>query len=203
MRYIAIITIAFVLVLRTNAQPSSDYQVIRSKPAGDLVLEVWLHKADATSYGTSSISYDWLTLTNQQIAVDLPKEEYFCMAQMFDSASNTVPLRPGFRNLGKHFFDLKYPSMEQPWSAIAEVMRIKPAHGTQSAAVEFVIASQKFGGGGSFYDLEDVFQLEKPGQYKVRLQFQAYERIYKGGQSFTYKLQRFEPLEFTVRKGNQ
>jgi hypothetical protein len=42
--------------------------------------------------------------------------------------------------------------------------------------------------------------MKKPGLYAVRLQCQVYETIYKGGQAFMYKLERFEPLEFTVAK---
>jgi hypothetical protein len=201
MRYIILLTITFVVAVGTNAQSWSNYQVIRSKLADDLILEVWLYKTHPTLYITNGIGYDWLTVTNVNCVVDLPKDEYFCYPQMFDSTSNAVPLRPRFRNFGKHFFDLKYPSTEQTWSAIEDMMRIRPAHGTQqTATVEFVIATQDVGGGGSFYNLEDVFQIQKPGQYKVRLQFQAYERIYKGGQSFAYKLERFDPVEFTVTK---
>jgi hypothetical protein len=130
----------------------------------------------------------------------LPKDEYLCFAQMLDSTGNAVPLRWSFRNLGKHFFDVKYPSNEQPWSEVEDMMSIRPAHGTCPAMVENVCASQKSMEGRSFYGLEDVFQIKKPGMYKVRLQFQAYERIYKGGQNFAYKLERFEPVEFTVTK---
>jgi hypothetical protein len=65
---------------------------------------------------------------------------------------------------------------------------------------DFVIATQDVGGGGTFDSLEDVFQIKIPGQYRVRIQFQTYETIYKGGHNFMYKLVRFEPLEFTVTK---
>ncbi len=192
--------IAFVASLATNAQSSHENQLIRSKPVDDLVQEVWLRKTLGILYSTSYIRYDWLTLSNQQMAVYLPTAEYACFAQMFNSASNAISLRWSFRNLGKHFFDLKYPSIEQPWNAIKKTISIRPAHGTQAAAADFVIASLDFGGGQSFYNLEDLFQMKRPGRYTVRLQFQAYERIYKGGQNFAFKLERFDPVEFSVTK---
>ena len=201
MRYMIMIITKFAVALALIAQPSSDYRVIRSKATDDLILEVWLPKTGVVIPSSFSMRYDWLTVTNYQMKVDLVKDEHFYDAQMFDSAGHDIPLKESFTNLGKHFFDLKYPSTEQPSSEIEHLMRVKPAHGTQhSATVEFVIATQDVGGGGSFYNLEDVFQMQNPGQYRVRLQFQAYERIYKGGQDFTYKLERFEPVEFTVTK---
>jgi hypothetical protein len=52
----------------------------------------------------------------------------------------------------------------------------------------------------SLASLEDLFIVKEPRTYKVKLQFQVYARIYKGGQSFAYKLERFDPVEFTVTK---
>lgn len=200
MRYRIMTTIALVVALGVNAQCLTDYQVIRSKASDDLILQVSIRKTHGILYSTSSIEYGWFTVTNKNCMVNLPKDEFFSFVQMFDSAGNAIPLQGAFTNLGKHFFDLKYPSTEQPGSAIEEMLRIRPPHGTQSAAGEIVFAGQKSMEGRSFYDLEHVFQIKKPGQYKVRLEFQAYERIYKGGQSFAYKLERFEPVEFTVIK---
>jgi hypothetical protein len=194
------IIITFVTALGTNAQSWSHYQAIRSKAVDDLILEIWLYKTDQLLYNTNSIGYDWLTVTNKSHVVNLPKDEYFCYAEMFDSESNAVPLRSDFRNLGKRFFDLKYPSIEQPWSAVEEIMRIRPPRGTQPARVDFVMALPKIGEGRTFFGLGDVFQIGKPGQYRVKLQFQAYERIDKGGHNVMYKLERFDPVEFTVTK---
>jgi len=63
-----------------------------------------------------------------------------------------------------------------------------------------VFAGEKTEEGGSFYNLEDVFEMKEPGEYKVSLQLQAYERMYKGGQIFMFQLDRFEPFEFIVTK---
>ena len=207
MRYIMILTMMLCAAPAVRALPS-DYQVIRSKPSDDLLLEVWLHKAHDDLYNLGGITYHWRTITNFQMVIEIPKDEYLCYAQMFDSANNAVPLRPAYKNLGKRFFDLKYPAPEEPWSdAIKDVLRMKPAHATgpslgmgPQTIADFMIATPDIGGGRSFYNLDDVFKVEKAGKYKVRLQFQAYERIYKGGQSFAYKLERFEPVEFTVTK---
>ncbi len=200
MRYMISLSILVCVAVGTNAQVSSDYQVIRSKPSGDLILQVSLDKTNGSLYSTCAIEYSWFTVTNQSIIVHLPKNEYFCYAQMFDSANKAVPLRWSFRNMGKHYFDLKYPSTEEPWDAIKEVILIRPPHGTQAAAAETVFAGRKSAESRTFSPLEDIFQLRKPGKYNVRLQFQVYERIYKGGQTFLYKLERFEPLEFSVTK---
>lgn len=207
MRNLAIILLTCGIALAITADPSG-YQVVRSKPSGDLILEVWLHKAHENSYSVLPLDYDWLTVTNKNCVVELPKDEYLCFAQMFDSASNAVPLQRNFADLGKHFFDLTYPSAEQPWSSvIKDVLRMKPAHATgpslglgQQTMADFVRAEQEVGERRSFNNLEDVFAMKKPGLYRVRLQFQVYARIYKGGQSFAYKLERFEPVEFTVTK---
>ncbi len=91
-----IIYIAFFVDLGTNAQFSDDSQIIRSKSAGDLVLEVCLRKAHGTLYSTNnswSVRYSWLTVSNPSIRVVLPKDEYFCFAQMFDSAMSTATER--------------------------------------------------------------------------------------------------------------
>jgi hypothetical protein len=84
---------------------------------------------------------------------------------------------------------------------------MKPAHVTgpslglgQQTMADFVVPGQKIGEGRSFYGLDDIFQLKGPGKYKVRLQFQVYERLYKGERIWMYKLERFEPVEFTVIK---
>jgi hypothetical protein len=191
--FLAIATVA-------NAQSSPDIQLIRSKPSDDLVLTVSVFKTHDMLYTTSSIQYGWLSVTNKYTMVFLPKDEYLCCAQMYDSMGNTVPLRSNAKNMGKHFFDLKYPSVDQLWDAIEDRMRIRPPHGTQGAAAESVFAGLKSSEGRTFPCPEDIFQIKKTGLYKVKLQFQAYERIYKGGHSFTYKLERFEPLEFTVTK---
>jgi hypothetical protein len=201
MRHLIIAIFVFVLAAGTNAESLSDYQVIRSKPTDDLILEIWLPKTNVVIPSSFSVRYDWLTSTNNQMKVYMLKDEYFCYAQMFDSSGNAMLLRSSFTNLGKQFFELTYPSNEQPSSEIENLIRAKPAHvKQQSAKVEFVIATQDVGGGAFFYNIEDVFQMQKSGQYKVRLQFQVYERIYKGGQNFTYKLVRFDPVEFNVTK---
>jgi hypothetical protein len=105
------ILLTFAIALAISASPS-DYHVVRSNPSGDLILEVWLYKTNGNFYRVFPITYDWLTVTNKNCVVDLPKDEYLCFAQMFDFAGNTVPLQWKFRNLGKHFIDLKYPSAE-------------------------------------------------------------------------------------------
>jgi hypothetical protein len=136
------IIITFVTALGTNAQSWSHYQAIRSKAVDDLILEIWLYKTDQLLYNTNSIGYDWLTVTNKSLVVNLPKDEYFCYAEMFDSESNAVPLRSDFRNLGKRFYDLKYPSVEQPWSALKDVLRMKPARITGPSGPVLGIGSQ-------------------------------------------------------------
>ena len=62
------------------------------------------------------------------------------------------------------------------------------------------MAQQDAGEERPLASIEDMFDLKSAGVYKVRLQFQVYMRIYKGGQSFVYQLERFEPLEFVITK---
>jgi hypothetical protein len=113
-------------MLGTDAYPSPGFRTIKSKPTDDLILEIWLPNTNLPIPSSSTIRYDWLTVTNRRMKVDLLKEEYFCHAEMFDSASNAMPLRPRFSKLGKHFFDLKYPASEQTSSEITNCIRLKP-----------------------------------------------------------------------------
>jgi hypothetical protein len=175
-----------------------------------LVLEIWLFGPQGQFGPTGDIDYDWVTTSGSNLNVKIPKDGYLCFAQMFDATSNAVPLRHKFASLGKHFFDLKYPAAEQPWDAIKDTLRMKPARitgptgpslglGPQMMA-DYVLA-REVGEHRSFSHIEDMFELKKPGLYTVRLQFQAYEQIYKGGHKYAYKLHRFDPVEFAVKKG--
>jgi hypothetical protein len=198
--HINIVTVILSLAFLANAQPSPDCQLIRSKPSGDLILEVWLYKTHGTFLSTNTLAYDWLTVTNKGTLVYPLKDEYFCLAQMFDSAGNAVPFRWPFRKLGKHFFDVKYPSTEQLWPAVKSTIRIRPLRGTQPARADILSTTQKHGEGRPFYTPDELFEIKKPGIYKLKLQFQVFERFYRGGQTFTLKLERFEPFEITVTK---
>ncbi|MGP8201318.1 MAG: hypothetical protein ACLQU4_17645 [Limisphaerales bacterium] len=207
MRYLILTLLVIGAAISATAKPS-DYAELKSKPVDDLVLDVRVRKVDTTVYRTSPILYSWLTVTNSRGHVILPKDEYFCLARMFDSASNEVPRRATFKGLGSKFSELSYPSPEEPWSdRIQNVVRTRPAHVTgpslwfgKQTMADSVFATQDLGEQREFYNLEDVFDLKRPGRYTVRLQFQAYASIYKGGQTFAYKLERFEPVEFTVTK---
>lgn len=127
---------------------------------------------------------------------------------MLDADSNAIPLRAAHRNLGKRFFELKYPGVEEPWSdELKSVLHMIPRHDTgpslgdgRTMRPEFTMVTQDESVGRAFYDLGDVFQITKPGRYTVKLQFQVYVRVWKGGQIFAYKLVRFEPIEFMIRK---
>src|SRR6202012_1558052 len=110
---------------------------------------VRLPNIDGPVPSSSSIRYNWLTVTNEQMKVDLLKDEYFCSAQVFDSNGQHVPFREKFANLGVRFFDLEFPSKERPSSEIQNYVRFRSPHGTQQAVTdEFVIASKDIGGGG-------------------------------------------------------
>lgn len=202
MRYL-IFTLLIVYTTTFNAR-ASQFHTIRSKPSDDLILELRLHKEGKNSYRLGPIVYGWLTFTNLQAKVKIPKDEYFCYAQMFNSRGIAIPLRPGFQTLGKSFFDLKYPSNEQAGDAILNTVRVQPPHGTQQTpTVNFVIATQNSAGGGSFNNLDEMFDIKEPGQYRVKLQFQVYVRANKGGNNWVYKLVRFAPVEFNVTKGGK
>jgi hypothetical protein len=79
---------------------------------------------------------------------------------------------------------------------------MKPAHSTGPGApgmeADFVIGTQDVAVHRWLPSVKDLFAVKEPGVYKVILQFQVYARIYKGGQSFAYQLERFEPIEFSV-----
>jgi len=186
--------------LNLQAQFSVGYPPNRSKTVGELIMQVALQRSDGVVSSGNPIEYGWLAITNKGCMVNLPKDEFFCCAKMFGPDGKNIPLQSSFENLWKRFFDLKFPSGELPITAIEEMLRIRPAHGTQAAAGDVMFAGKEKTEGRSFYSLENIFQMKEPGQYKVSMQFQAYERIYKGGQTFVYKLDRFEPFEFTVTK---
>jgi len=209
MNHLRAATIVLLFVFSIDAEPS-DYQALRSKPSGDIILEIWVNKAHGTNYSISvPIRYNFLTITNRNCPIDLPNEGYFCSAQMFDSAGNSVQLSVKHSAFGKRFYDLKYPSADQPWSnALRDVLSMKPARitgpsgpslglGAQMES-DFVIAEQNAGEQRLLPSFDDLFVVRRPGVYKVRLQIQVYARIYKGGTSFAYKLERFEPMEFAV-----
>jgi hypothetical protein len=200
MRNLIATIIAFLVIFGATAQPHAEYNIVRSKPVDDLILQVSLDEKNGIVLSTSPIGYGWFTVTNKGILLNLPKDECLCYAQMFDSNSNAVELHWNFRNSGKRFFDLKYPSPEQSWDDIENIVRIRPAHGTQSAAADVVSAGRKSCEGRQLPCFDEIFQIQKPGLYKVRLQFQAYKPIYKGGRNVMYKLERFDPVEFTVTK---
>jgi hypothetical protein len=193
------------IALAAIGEPSG-YQVIRSKPSGILVVECWLYKPRTNFYTTDSIEYDWVTTTMTNCKVVLPKEEYRCFVQIFDSASNAVPLRKNFEYVGKHFCDLKYPCPEQEWSQIEDVLSMKPAHVTgppmwlgEQMMADFVMASD-IGEHRTLHNIDEMFDVKKAGPYTVRLHFHAFALIHKGGQQYAYKLERFEPIEFMVTK---
>jgi hypothetical protein len=173
---------------------------MHSQPSGGLKMQVSMKETEGILASSTPIGYGWFTTTNQSLIVYLLKDEYLCTAKMFDSASNAVTLRNSFRDFGNHFFDLKYPSGEQTWDTIDGFTRIKPAHGTQSEAAETLFAGPNSTEGRFLPCPDDLFQLKSLGRYTLRLQFQVYERIYKGGRNFAYKLERFDPIEFTVTK---
>ena len=203
----SLICVLFVLcVLNTRAD---DFQWLLSKSARDLKVRVWLHTERDMSFSiTTPINYEFVTVTNKNCVVELPKDEFICSAQMLDSKGNAVPLSTQCAKFGKRFHELVYPSVEQKWdNALRNVLRMKPAHSTgpslgfgQQMEADFVIATQDGSSEHSLPSVEELFAPEIPGEYKISLQFQAYARIYKGGQSFAYKLERFEPIEFTVKK---
>lgn len=211
MNYLRIAMLASLFVFRLEAGPS-DYQALRSKASGDLFLEVWLHKSDGTNYSlTDQISYDFQTVTNVNCQIELPKETYLCSAQMFDSAGNNVQLSRKYRDLGRRFYELKYPSGEQTWSSVlSDVLSMKPARITgpsgsflgigKQMESDFLTAEQEAGEERPLAGVEDLFDVKRPGVYKVRLRFQVYMRIYKGGQSYAYQLERFEPIDFIITK---
>jgi len=206
---ILIIVSLFLCEIKARAY---DYESIRSKPSGDLIVEVWLHKAHDNSHSfVTPIRYDCLTVTNKNCVVELPKDEYLCSIHMFDLAGNAIHLRSKYEEWGKRFNDLKYPSTEQLWNtSLRNILRMKPARitgpsgeslgiGPQMEA-DFIIAEQDGGSQKALPSIEDLFAVKEAGVYKVKLQFQVYARIYKGGQNFAYKLERFEPVEFMVVK---
>jgi hypothetical protein len=214
MNYLRTTMLASLLVFRLEAGPS-DYEVLLSRPSGDIFVEVWLHKSAGTNYSLSDpIRYDFRSVTNLNCKIELPKETYLCSAQMFDSSGNSVPLSTKHRDCGRRFYELEYPSAEQPWSgALTNVLRMKPARitGPSGASLgigeqmqsDFVMAQQDAGEQRPLAGVEDLFDVKSAGVYKVRLQFQVYMRIYKGGQSFAYQLERFEPLEFIITKNGK
>jgi len=192
--------VAFALALCSSARSGSDHDIVRTKPVGDLILQVWLDRTNGIIPSDRSIGYGWFTVTNKYIIVIPPKDEYLCRAQMFDSKGFAVSPRNSFTNLGKHFFDLKHPTTEQEWDAVKDVIRIRPAHGTQSAAPAVVFAGHENSEPRYLSCPDDLFDIKSAGRYTLKLQFQAYERIYKGGHTNVYRLERFDPVEFTVTK---
>jgi hypothetical protein len=133
---------------------------------------------------------------------------------MFDSTGKSVPLRTKHRDLGRRFYELEYPSAEEPWSgALANVLRMKPARITGPSGAQlgigeqmesdFVMAEQEAGEERPLASVEDLFDVKRPGAYRVRLQFQVYMRIYKGGQSYAYQLERIEPIDFIITQNTK
>jgi hypothetical protein len=196
----AVFIIVLITMICADAQCADDHNIVRTKPLEDLILEVWLDRTNGLVSTSSPIGYGWFTETNTHMIVDIPKDEFLCSVQMFDTNGNAVRIREDYAKLGHRFFDLAYPSTEQRWNDVENVLRIRPAHGTQSAAPDSVFASQKSCEGRYLPSPESLFDVVKPGNYTVKLQFQAYERRYIGGEINMYKLERFAPVEFTVTK---
>jgi hypothetical protein len=162
-------------------------------------MQVLVHSG-STNFSTSdSIDY-LLRATSNGISVFYPNDEYLCFAEMFDASGNAVLPRSSFGTLGLHFFDLKYPSGEQPWEQIEHILRIRPAHGTQSAKADRDLLGRKGWAGRPFHTSDEMFDLKAPGRYRLKLRFQVYEWVYKGGQTYAYILERFDPVEFFVTK---
>ena len=182
---------------------------VQSKVSGDLILILWADKTTHTIESSRPISFSILTVTNETAIINLPTDDYMCLAKMTDIAGKSVPLRADKRHMGQRFFDLKYSTNQVLWDDIKNVVRMKPDRdtgpkffGEHSKKAEFFLSHRDGGGGSSLGSPDDIFDVSHPGKYQLDLQLQTYVHFHATGTSQKFSLVRFEPLHLFVIKRN-
>lgn len=184
-----------------QAQAAADgVEEFQSPPVDGLILKIWVHNSDGNHNSDGAIAYGWFTANSQTETVALPKDEFLCNAQLFDAVGQPVPLKPHLRGLGRLFPALRYPAPEQSWAAVQDTVRTTTGHRGVKWP-DTLSAGPHHGDSRPLSSIDAMFQVSAPGVYRARFQFQVYKVIHPGRGLVAYKLERFDPVEFAVRKG--
>lgn len=199
LKFLICVEIALLAITAAVAGPISLTDgLINSAPVNDLVQDLMVQASHPIISSADRIDYGFSTVTNKTLNIFYPKDEYLCAAQLFDADGKSVPLR--MPKVGHGFFDLKFPSADQPWDAVSNMIRVRPMEGTGRSPWEWEFAVQRAITSHNFYTPDELFDISRSGSYKLRLQFQIFTDDVKYSRRSKLKLVRFAPVEVTVIK---
>lgn len=180
--------IATLLMLTFSTIAAPQPIVVESHVTNDMFVQ--LSCEHSVFWSIDTIDYCFLTVTNPKAIIFLPRESYFCFAELFDQKGQPIPKQGLGNGLGRDFWKLKAFS----WDSVG-----KQAKGTRNERVDRMFVSSKGCEGRYLFKPEDVFRIKEPGLYKLRLQFQVFKQIdAKGKQEM--QIVRFEPVEVMIQK---
>ena len=140
------------------------------------------------------IRYCFLTTNTLGSRLFYPTQEYFCRAKLWDERGRPVQPRGVGTRLGRHFSDLKVFSE----SKVRHINR-----GGSDTPRPFVDNLRPDAcGAKNLYSPEELFDLEKPGRYRLQLEFQVFLQCLSGT-NVSYKLIRLPPIEMHVVKAER
>ncbi len=115
-----------------------------------------------------------------------PVDGYLCQVEMTDAGGKAVPKTAFGRAIGKNFYDLDKPSRSM----------VKRAKLVLNASTNFVERPLAF----PLFRAKDVFKIDKPGAYTLRIRFQILVFSGQRGQMKPHAV-RFPPLDVPLVEG--
>jgi len=153
------------------------------------------------TFVTNRLSFGiWTTTTtNENSTIYIPTEpEYIYRIQLFYENNTAMPKTSLGEQVGTRFFDLDTSFAENKKKG-AQLRRERAVYG-QEWGLQFMFFPSRPGHGGKpIYSPSDLFEIDKPGKYRLEISFQV---LIKNGSSPTGTAQiiRFPPIEYPLVK---
>jgi hypothetical protein len=180
-----------IIVLPTIA--SNTFYSATSKQIGGLQIRFPTTAPDGKWRSDQTLTYEVIS-TNREAILYIPSDsEYLCQIDLFDRSGQTIDKTDLGKKVGSRFETIQISRQHPRYD--------RPLFVFLNSNKEEVNARQlrTINGGTSapaFFSPDELFKIEKPGEYKLRLRFQLFE----ASTNSLSELIRFPPIELSVEK---
>ena len=180
--------LGLVLVCRSAGQ--TQHHVFDGDFTNGLRLELTFAGNCPVPATADEIWYQFISKTNV-FRIFIPKPSCFCTIELIGTNGQSVAKSSLGKRYGARFTKAPGFDWDSKWSSMA-----KDRDGTAS----HVFAGPHGGGSAHFWRCEDLFRVREPGDYKLRIQFQAFQEVnFPERHKREIRLIRFPPFEINVR----
>jgi len=182
-----------VIVSIAQSSFSQTNQFIDSATADNLFVRIYFQGGKSNLDAESKIIFGILEKTNETVApiIYFPKTAYFCEMQLIESNGAALSKSYIGEKYGKQFSELRNYS----WDTVNK--RGQNTGGSDKPDMAIVHTNRT--SGPDFPSVQELFKIEKIGEYKLSLQFQVFKMI-RSEKNYYFKIVQIPKVEIPICK---